>query len=480
MIGRWLTARFVLALLATYCVLTGSASAEVVAIVCPPELRRCFDDWTRHRAADGRRFVFINSDDCERRLRQLASEGDVTLLLVGERSAAAVPPRSIPARVIHRYGPETTIASDRRYAELSNATRVGRLPFDDESALRHYLSRVIERDLANSSWGDTRLQIAAGVGGFSPFIDAAIERAAKSVVQRLASPASDISLTRYGNHLGTATSTPTSSRGGVWVWMGHGLRSRLPGVPLGRVVEVSRGADLAVLLACYAGDFTERGHCVAEQLLSSKDGPLAVIASTRVSMPYGNARLGAELLALHADAPGGTPIGELFVAAQGAALEEATTPALTGLDPLARLVGPTTHSLRDERLDHAAMYHLLGDPLLPAKRYDHWDIEFPSQLTKEEDLTLRGLAPTSGRLHVEVSRPGRSTAVDRVDEVRIDAGDHFAIHLAPDDAWTRGTRVVRVGLESEQGLLLAAAKVKRVRSSEVPRIARETSRSEAR
>ena len=94
-------------------------------------------------------------------------------------------------------------------------------------------------------------------------------------------------------------------------------------------------------------------------------GPVAVIAATRVTMPYGNSVLGCELLrAALGDHP--ATLGEAWTRAQRKAL--AAAPAddslRTSLDALARGVSPPPVDLAGERREHVLMYQLLGDPLL--------------------------------------------------------------------------------------------------------------------
>lgn len=443
------------------------AHAEIVAIVCPLELRTCFSDWVVHRAAEGRRFAFVDPIGCESQLTRLrmtaeqAGDEPVTVVLVGDGVRTGIRPKTVQARVIDQYGPETDLVTDHPYADVAGAAQIGRLPFNDMATLSDYLQRVVQRDSTPVTWSDARLQIAAGVGGFSPLIDAAIEGAATSVVRRLASPAHAIDLTRYDGQRRASNLNAMQPRGGVWVWMGHGLRDRLPGIEPRGVTLAARGADVAVLLACYSGDFSQANDCVAEQLLRGERGPLAVVASTRVSMPYGNARFGAELLSGYAKASRATTIGELVAGARNRSTDKTTEPALAGLASLARLMGPAGHSLQDERRDHADMYQLLGDPLMPISRFLPMEIDVPSRLSGDQGLTIRGVAPIEGRLRVQVTWPAGMAVDQPTSDAPIRAGDHFAVQVPIDDAWRRGERVVRVGIESDHQLALAAAIVTR-------------------
>jgi hypothetical protein len=91
---------------------------------------------------------------------------------------------------------------------------------------------------------------------------------------------------------------------------------------------------------------------------------VAVIAATRITMPYGNAVFGCELLrACFADrAP---TLGELWTTAGRRTLADAPhDPLRTSFDAIAKGLSPPPADLAAERQEHAWMYQLLGDPLL--------------------------------------------------------------------------------------------------------------------
>jgi hypothetical protein len=166
--------------------------------------------------------------------------------------------------------------------------------------------------------------------------------------------------------------------------LGHSLpteldRVRTPAgtVPILSVDDVPQlrcGAQppVAVLIACYSGAVDSSPDCLAEELLNAEEGPIAVIAATRVSMPYGNTVLGCELLrACFVDRA--ATIGEMFQLAQRCTVESAAAGTLrASLDMLAQGISPPPVELELERREHAQMYQLFGDPLtrLPPGRAD--------------------------------------------------------------------------------------------------------------
>jgi hypothetical protein len=127
---------------------------------------------------------------------------------------------------------------------------------------------------------------------------------------------------------------------------------------------------LAVLVACYTGAIDAPRDSLAEELSLAADGPVAVIAATRVTMPYGNTVLGYELLraCFHESPPA---IGDILLQAQQRTRREvADDPLRTSLDAMCRGLSPPPVDLAAERAEHVLMYHLLGDPLLRLRRWE--------------------------------------------------------------------------------------------------------------
>jgi hypothetical protein len=167
----------------------------------------------------------------------------------------------------------------------------------------------------------------------------------------------------------------------AWIYLGHGLsteldRVRTPGgdEPIMSVADVALlrcGAQspLAVLIACYTGAVDAESDCLAERLVLEEEGPVAVIAATRVTMPYGNTVLGYELLrACFHDRP--AAIGDTMRLAQQRALSggaKGDTLRAT-FDSFAQAFSPPPVDLLAERREHVAMYQLLGDPLVKLRR----------------------------------------------------------------------------------------------------------------
>jgi hypothetical protein len=158
--------------------------------------------------------------------------------------------------------------------------------------------------------------------------------------------------------------------------MGHGMPTELDRVPTSSGhqpilstadmanVRCEQCRPLAVLVACYTGAFDAKSACLAEELCLAKEGPVAVIAATRVTMPYGNTVFGYELMrACFGDQP--TSLGESIRLAQRRTMVPVESDTFRpSLDSLAQGLSPPPVDLAGERREHVLMYHLFGDPLL--------------------------------------------------------------------------------------------------------------------
>ena len=56
------------------------------------------------------------------------------------------------------------------------------------------------------------------------------------------------------------------------------------------------GSPIAVFLACYTGAFDASQRCLADEMLCADGAPVAVIAASRVAMPYAMTVFGSEML----------------------------------------------------------------------------------------------------------------------------------------------------------------------------------------
>jgi len=387
-------------------------------VVCPTEFRPALITWEEYRRAQGHEILVVEPPvspaHLQTTIRRVAQSGRLKyLVLIGDVPGAAdgvlnaevasIPTNYVRANVNTRWGSEPTIATDVPYADVDGDgvpdLAVGRIPADSAEELAAVVRKVIRYEQqVECGPSARRLNVVTGVGGFGVMTDALIEAAGRQVIQQVV-PATYEVRHMFANPTHPSCPPPAEFAAHVrgqlsegclaWIYLGHGLpteldRVRTPtgdegpilsveDVPQLRCSSATAAAPLAVLVACYTGAIDAPRDCLAEELSLCEQGPIAVIAATRVTMPYGNTILGYELLraCLH-DRP--AALGDILRLAQCRALGDSTGDTLrTSLDALASGISPPQVDLPAERHEHVLMYQLLGDPLLRL-RLPHTDV----------------------------------------------------------------------------------------------------------
>ncbi len=387
-----------------------ASPAESVLVVCPERFRETFQPWIDYRRGQGVQVRVIGSaataEAVQDRIEQVASGWSGYLLIVGDAPAIGrpadpatqVPMHYVPTTVSAKFGSTPTMATDHPYADVNgdghSDLAVGRIPVDRAQQLHEFIGRIKAYESSGDfSFWRQRVQLVGGVGGFGMLADAAIESVTRMMVTG-ALPVPVRTSIAYGSpgHLFYPRQRFTDSiaqRYGqgcrFWVYAGHGLVDRLDNVPAGPsgvpVLDsqsISKlkcdpaNAPIAVLLCCFTGAIDAGVDSFAERLLMHECGPIAVIAGNRVTMPYGNASLTLGLIdAVYGRAAGqiepAERLGQAWLSAVHALEQEdrrSDGQLQTMIDAVARLVSPAGSKLGEERSEHAALYGLLGDPLL--------------------------------------------------------------------------------------------------------------------
>ncbi len=383
-------------------------------VVCPQEFRPALVEWETFRRGQGHRLEIVDvpqsAEALKGTIRQLSEAGRLQyIVIIGDEPSARdsyeqtrhvrVPTNYVPAKVNVRWGPEKEIASDTPYGDVDGDglpdVAVGRIPARSAAELSAVVRKVIRYEqLTGERARENCLNIVSGTGGFGAVADAMIEAAARQVIQQTVPRGYEVS------HIfdsAVAAEQPEKedfvtrarrklNNGGLaWVYVGHGLPTQLvyatnqTGIKSllssSDVPDLHCGSHppLAVLVACYTGAMDAPQGCLGEELLLAEEGPVAVIAATRVTMPYGNTTLACELLrACFRDRP--TTLGKMMRLAQQRVLAPMTKEQLekdelrATLDGMAQLLSPAPADLEGERCEHVLMYQLIGDPLLRLRR----------------------------------------------------------------------------------------------------------------
>ena len=423
-----------------------AAAGPDTVIVSPPVFLEAMRPWISHRATQGHTFAFVSNAGSAAQIREAirreAKLGNVRfVLLVGDAEPSAVNDplvraRSIPAfmadaRVNVRWRSTPELPTDNWYADLDDDgvpdLAVGRIPADTPEELAMIVHRIIQYETAG--WpGDWRQRVnfVAGIGGFGPLLDPIVEIATKKFLTDGIPSAYRTTMT-YASWRSPFCPNPYEFHDKTvqrfnegclfWVYIGHGYPYQLDRVrvPDGShhilsVADMPRldnrnGIPIAVFLACYAGAYDQPYDCLAEEMLRSPGGPAAVLAGSRVTMPYAMAVLGSGLL--HECFSKRTlTLGEIVLNAKRQLADDTTKCTRRKLlDLLGKAVSPTPNLLKQERLEHILLFNLFGDPLMRMPYPESIELEVADRATAGTFLEVRGTSPVSGTGIVELVFP---------------------------------------------------------------------------
>lgn len=412
-------------------------------VVCPPVYLEALRPWLAHRAAQGHRFAFVpgtlSAEQIRADIREHARGGQLKfILLVGDAEPAAafdprlrarcVPTFLATAKVNVRWKSPPQIATDNWYADLDDDgvpdVAIGRLPADNLQDLAVMVGKILAYETAQppGPWCQ-RINFVAGTGGLGPLVDPIVEMATKKYLTEGIPADYEISMT-YANWRSPFCPSPVQFHTAAvnrfnegclfWVYIGHGYpyqldRVRVPGsshhiLSTADMAQLynGRGTPIAIFLACYTGAYDLPHDCLAEQMLRAAGGPVAVLAGSRVTMPYGMAVLGMGLMDEYFRQRRET-LGEVILHAKRQMVHEASDRADRKLlDLLAKAISPSPQLLRDERLEHLLLFNLLGDPLLRLPHPQRVQLELPDKAVAGTHLEIRGNSPIAGRCRVEL------------------------------------------------------------------------------
>ena len=162
------------------------------------------------------------------------------------------------------------------------------------------------------------------------------------------------------------------------------------------------GPPIALMLACYTGAFDGPQDCLAEEMLRTPGGPVAVVASSRVTMPYAMTVLGTQMLTEYFGQHPAT-LGEMLLASKrNSLLKPRTDPKSQMLDAMAASLNPRQTDLVAERTEHVLLFNLLGDPLLKLEYPEAIQVTASSSAAAGTTLSVSGSSPIDGDAEIEL------------------------------------------------------------------------------
>ena len=441
----------------------GAVGAAVdTVVVRPAAWAEALGPWKAYREAQGHCIAELDTAADSKTIRAAIAQVAAAqtepiryVLLAGDVSAdtaSNVPTCYYDSTAMSQFGGEASIASDNPYADLDGDNvpdlAIGRIPADSAEQLRQVLARVMafEQQGDFSSWRRD-VHVVAGVGGFGAIADSVIEMTTRRFLADRIPGWSELSMTQASvdSHycpdpwrFSEACIDRMNQGGMFWVYIGHGQVKALDYVRAGEdwlpilthdhvpAVNVGRHPPIAIFLACYTGAFDAIEDSLAEELMLSPTGPIASLAASRVSGPYGLAMLSDGLLSSCFDEQAGT-LGDVVLHAKQRLLQDPKPPEISPresnspgstdhtsghtsgsmnqlqlIGAIASALSPSEYDLAAERREHVWLMNLLGDPMLRLCLPGPLSLQVAERAAPGETIQIVGNSDVPGQLRVEL------------------------------------------------------------------------------
>jgi hypothetical protein len=430
-----------------------SVAADMV-VVCQPSLQPTLDPWIEDRKQRGIESVVIapqrDAESMCQAIREASDDRTRYLLLVGRPPMIGEEsgPQNVPifyeaTTITRQFGSTPTLATDRPYGDIDADGRtdiaVGRWPVDDALTLAAAIRKTLRSDQSQDFgvWRN-RVELVGGVGGFGPMIDIAIESVTRSVVTSALPPEVRTGVL-YASPGHAFFPKKMSFRDAVidrhnqgcrfWVYAGHGQvteldrfedQAILDGPSTGKLNQPDGSHSIALLLACFTGAMDAPSRDFASQLWNSPGGPVAVVAGSRVTMPYGNAKTALAMIdAIYGERV--ETLGEAWLSTQRQL--ESSTPSESAtaklIDSVAAVISPNGGNLAGEATEHASLYQLIGDPTLKMHFPSQVKLELPRSIIGGETLKVGWTSSVDGQATIMFDRVLGSITSDDPNDLRI-------------------------------------------------------------
>ncbi len=410
-------------------------------VLCPRKFEAAMKTWVDYRTGQGHTISVLSPAPTpfgiKKQIREVAQKGCLkNVLIVGDSGDHRSAPDSlvttdyVAAKVNVRFGSDPEIATDNTYADLDDDgipdLTIGRLPADSVEEIERLTKRIIdyETNVGDLNW-QRRINLVAGVGGFGSVIDSLIEQTTKQIITDLVPGGYETTMT-YGSWCSPYCPDPRRfsesaiarfNEGCVfWVYIGHGSRHQLDKVYMPdqshrildnetvKKMDCQAGNPIAIFLSCYTGATDDPNDCLAETMLRQENGPVAAICGTRVTMPYAMSLLSLEMVHEFFNGDAQT-LGELTLLAKRRMVlgSNNNREYRDMIEGMGKTFSPLPKMLKLERLEHAQLIHLIGDPLLHLKRPVKIKIDALETSMAGKKVKINGDVPAAGILKIELS-----------------------------------------------------------------------------
>lgn len=473
--------------------IAAALAAQPYVVVGAAGLRAAAAPLLAARKADGLapRFVELtpelaaDADALAARLRAVLAESTQPgyLLLLGDSDQGKAPLPSLARPGLPQLLPgmpgKSRVWSDLGYVDLAGngapGWAIGRIPVRDAEQLAIVVAKILAYERTPPEAWVHELALVAGDGNFGAVVDTVLAGALRQLFAEELAPGFALSALvalpdspyfvapeRFG-----AEVLARLDRGPfVAIYAGHGsidrfadlrLRERKETWPILRREDVVRleHAERTILLAwaCHIGEFPRES--LGEVLLRAPHGPVAVVAASEVSFPFGDLLLGRELMKA-AERTELRRLGDLVrVARERMLAPVAKDPFVKRAGTVAGLLGIDAEKQAALRRYTADLYHLLGDPALVLPRRGKLDVVLEGAASLAEPLVVKVLLPPEAaitKVTLELCRD-RGTGPDEVVQkvVLPCVGEVMRATLAWPKGMTKGMAIVRVAETSERG-----------------------------
>ena len=200
-----------------------------------------------------------------------------------------------------------------------------------------------------------------------------------------------------------------------WVYIGHGERNRLDYIKMpdrrfrildnrnANLVDSRQSSPIAIFLSCYTAAIDDHSDGLAENLLKQERGPIGVVSSSRVSMPYAMSLFSLEMINGFFEGKADT-LGDLILHAKRKMVEKPADKSEYHrlIQSLGQAFSPEPGLLKEERGEHVHLMHLLGDPLLRLPRPKSLALVSPKEAKRGNSIRVSGVAEQSGNVQLDL------------------------------------------------------------------------------